>query len=1309
MEKQYITPELLRWCCAACGPLSRDEVGHFAPSGEVDSVMPKNQPLWRLDPQPPLSSVKNKFDSSSKLRQLCAAIMAMRTADRLNYSVPLPEHLRCIAAARYALLMGNMDDFRRLHRIFRRMPRLGSPPDSPRPEFWDGLLGPDWLGVQHLPVGMAKEEICALQAARYMLRELPTDVKMDVERLPYFLSLGWGLLRADMQLKPRPSERSPESTARDENVLVARAYWNLWAGSWENAFREFLRLFRAREAQVSTVADPYGGAILLVACIAAIRSHAPVRTVTTWLSVARGVMLRALSESDVDERADIAAFFDSLALWDSVENRGSRHFVIPPLHGPLASIPLAMGAQAIMRHTGVHLPIERLVRDIRRVHSRGLNLLAFYAYSSLLQAPGVHASVLNPLRDLASSCSFKPLFDKSPKRRSKVVEEQWRQLISIVENQRGGQRWLYWDITLDRKGALSRLEPRLVERRPQAPGKLIALDDVQDPALLDCQDKQDLAVLSLARALENRQLRGVPLIAEVFVGHPRVRIVQGNYHRAVQVEASVPIIRASAGAQTLTLSLDVAQFSRFQVPEEGARVYVPAFTARMQMLVDYFSHGSISLSLAHTEQLRWLIARLRENFVIEGRIPDNLLELEPTAPQFIIHASVYDNGYLFDMDVKHYPGSSAHDIPGQGDRTQLITLEDGTQKCVVRDFEAELRAARVLAERSPVLSSTTAEDFQWLLPTQGDALQAICDLADSGVSVQWPTAVPPLSMVEPQQQSLHLSVLAEHADWLEIGAHLVVNEKLTLELQELMDIYERRSGNFLPLNGKEYLRATPELAEQLERLSECVRRKGKRYVLPLVAIPGLAHQWVGAELPEPILSRVELLKECSNAPAPAGLTTPLRDYQLEGFRWLLSRARAGLGSCLADDMGLGKTLQALALMLELAPEGPSLVVAPASLSSNWQAEAARFAPTLRFLSCSMLRGEQPSTLQAGDVVVATYGQVTSNEELLCGVEWCVVALDEAQAIKNPASRRAEVACCLKAKARLCLTGTPVENELLDLWSLMHFLNPTLLGPKTPYARAGKVNPERVRRMTAPFILRRKKEDVLPQLPPLMEVQVNIDLSEEERSLYEGCRRKARAHVRSGGSAAALLTELTRLRRICCHGRLALDTFSGDSSKLRTMLQLVRDLLEADHSVLIFSQFTDVLDLAEAALDAQNIHSLRLDGGTPPHKRGERVQLFQEGAARVFLISLRAGGVGLNLTAADYVILLDPWWNPAVEAQAASRSHRHGQNNPVTVCRLIARDTVEERIMQMQEAKLALAESVIHEGSMPLETLRELLK
>ena len=1304
MTKKQKTKELLSLCCAVCGPLSKEEISLFFSSEVIDASFPKNSSLLRLTTQLDFPSLQCRFDSSPILRRLCEALMARRSADQRNIHSRIPESTRCISAARYALLTKNSIEFQRLHRLYRSMPHLGGRVDLPRAEFWDGVLGQDWLGLRVVPAGVAREEIRSLVAARYMLLPQPKSDVVELEELPLVLSLGWGMLHADMHLKPQPVSSVDIDEERDVDIVLARAYWNLWAGSWENAYRCFHQLFRARESHIRALVGPYGGGIMLMAAIAAIRAHASPRTVELWLKIARDLSLQAIPQWDIISIEEISAFFDSLHLWDAVENRSCRQCILPEERGPLSLIPLAMGARAIVRNTGIQLPVIPIVRAIQAARERGLVLLAFYAASSLLNAPGMDELPLDDLSVVLDDCSFKPLYEKSTKKRSKILDEQWEQIISVVDTQRGGdKKWLYWDISLDRFNSISGIEPRLVEKRPRSAGRKIELDELYDPNLVNCQEKEDLAVISLARSLQNKNLSGVPLLAEALVGHPRIRLVEGSYHRIVEVRSTRPVIQVSVQSFCLHLSLDIRQFYRVAVEE--SYIVIPSFCARMQGVLNYFSKGPISLDLSQTERLRWLIAQLSEFFTLQGNIPHSLLESSAPPPQFVIHASVYDNGYLFDLDVSHLPDSSAHDLPGQGERVQLLTSR-GESICIMRDFETEISAACEIMERCPTLKSIENDDFQWLFLSEADALQAIHELACCEVPVRWQSSPAALEIIEPVVDSLQISVQKKCSDWFEIGADLPVDEQLICSLDFLLESYARRAGDFLHLGGSRYLHMSPMLADQMQILSESLREENGRWVLPMMYVPGFASQWQGAQLPAPLLARRYMLDECASAPAPAGLSIPLRDYQLEGFRWLLSRAKAGLGSCLADDMGLGKTVQVLALLLHLAPAGPSLVVAPVSLSNNWLTEASRFAPSLRVQPWIEAHSDKIN-LEAGDVVIATYGQMISSATLQQQA-WNIVALDEAQAIKNPSSRRAIIACSLNAAVRLCLTGTPVENSLQDLWSLMRFLNPTLLGSLSEFSSNKDVDISRLRRITAPLILRRKKEEVLPQLPPVTELIISIDLTPEERAIYETCRRQALDIMHNGEGAVILLAQLTRLRRLCCHGKLVFDNFTGESSKLRLMVQLVEELLDAEHCILIFSQFTDVLDLAQDVLLSSGITPLRLDGGMPPAQRGKQVRLFQEGVARVFLISLRAGGVGLNLTAADYVILLDPWWNPAVEAQAASRSHRYGQNNPVTVCRLISRGTVEERIMQMHEAKQALADSVIHDGTMPLETLREIL-
>jgi SNF2 family DNA or RNA helicase len=462
---------------------------------------------------------------------------------------------------------------------------------------------------------------------------------------------------------------------------------------------------------------------------------------------------------------------------------------------------------------------------------------------------------------------------------------------------------------------------------------------------------------------------------------------------------------------------------------------------------------------------------------------------------------------------------------------------------------------------------------------------------------------------------------------------------------------------------------------------------------------------------------------------PPTLQAELRDYQVEGFVWLARLARWGAGACLADDMGLGKTVQAIAVMLDRAAEGPCLVVAPTSVCPNWEAEIARFAPTLTThrLSAATDRAALIAGLGPNDVLVCSYTMLHLTAEALAGRPWQMVVLDEAQAIKNAETKRAQASLTLQAGFRVALTGTPVENYLDELWSLFHFVNPGLLGSREGFQKRFAVPIERdrdpharqaLRALIRPFLLRRTKAAVLSELPPRTEQTVTVEMSEAERAFYEALRQRALESIEAmdapkGRRKIQILAEITRLRRACCNPAL-IDAAAGvPSGKLDAFLELVEELLRNRHRALVFSQFVGHLALVRAALDARGIAYEYLDGSTPSDERERRVASFQSGGAPLFLISLRAGGTGLNLTAADYVVHLDPWWNPAVEDQASDRAHRIGQERPVTIYRLIMQDSIEERILRLHRDKRDLASELLDgsevAGRLSEEALLELIR
>jgi SNF2 family DNA or RNA helicase len=470
---------------------------------------------------------------------------------------------------------------------------------------------------------------------------------------------------------------------------------------------------------------------------------------------------------------------------------------------------------------------------------------------------------------------------------------------------------------------------------------------------------------------------------------------------------------------------------------------------------------------------------------------------------------------------------------------------------------------------------------------------------------------------------------------------------------------------------------------------------------------------------------------------PRGFAGELRPYQREGLGWLLFLRSLRFGGCLADDMGLGKTVQLLALLAhrhQRPPEErrPSLVVVPRSLVANWLEETARFVPALSALA---YRGAGRKlwleSLDRYDLVVTTYGTLRRDVEELQAIDFDYAVLDEAQAIKNFASQTARACRRLKARHRLALTGTPVENHLGELWSLFAFLNPGMLGELKVFDRflgktgvgSSELDAEALAllaRALRPFVLRRTKDQVLADLPPKSELTLHCDLRDRQRRQYDELRvhyqTRLAARVREVGlerSKIEVIEALLRLRQAACHPGL-LDESRGwePSAKLDVLWRHLREVLAEGHKALVFSQFTRFLGLLRRRLDRLGIAYEYLDGRTANRRR--RIERFQtDDACPLFLISLKAGGVGLNLTAADYVFLLDPWWNPAVEAQAVDRAHRIGQERPVFAYRLIARDTVEEKVVELQGKKRRLADAVLRadEGlmrSLTAEDLRWLL-
>ena len=469
------------------------------------------------------------------------------------------------------------------------------------------------------------------------------------------------------------------------------------------------------------------------------------------------------------------------------------------------------------------------------------------------------------------------------------------------------------------------------------------------------------------------------------------------------------------------------------------------------------------------------------------------------------------------------------------------------------------------------------------------------------------------------------------------------------------------------------------------------------------------------------------LREAGDAdyPVPDSLRDVLRGYQVTGYRWLRTMEELGFGGILADDMGLGKTLQVITLMLAAKQRGdtatPSLVVCPTSVVLGWEREIARFAPDLRVLCVIGDAATRASLLERAaeyDVLVTSYDMLKRDIALYEPMSFRYHVLDEAQYIKNSTTQNARAVKLIRASQRFALTGTPMENRLSELWSIFDFLMPGLLFSYTkfrtrfeqPILRAQDTRAlERLGQMVSPFILRRLKRDVLTELPEKTERVLPATMDTAQRQVYLATLQELRGQLIGGGrlsgqSRMTVLAMLTRMRQICCDPRLCCEGYTGESCKLEACMELVREAADGGHKALLFSQFTSMLELLRHRLDEEKIPYYLLQGSTPKEERARLVEAFNGDDTPVFLISLKAGGTGLNLTGADVVIHYDPWWNLSVQNQATDRAYRIGQKNPVQVVRLIARDTIEEKILRLQEDKWQLAESVVGAQGVPIEQM-----
>ncbi|MBO7481064.1 MAG: DEAD/DEAH box helicase [Bacteroidales bacterium] len=676
------------------------------------------------------------------------------------------------------------------------------------------------------------------------------------------------------------------------------------------------------------------------------------------------------------------------------------------------------------------------------------------------------------------------------------------------------------------------------------------------------------------------------------------------------------------------------------------------------------------------------------------------------------------NDYKVNVAAVAMEDGRARFVPAEGEEIVYDEV-DGLTHCVNRDMNMEYNNYKELDSfLNEAVDAEVVSYADYKIYTLGGLLKLLSFVHDNGSRyfMEWPEGRPLKLKGMVQVNDIDILV-ASGKNWFEVEGKVVIGGK-HYTLDELIKMCcSSDIEGFVKLCEDEYVRMSEKLKRHLAKMESLQMGSGGHRRVSKYQIGTFAAMLEGFNC-QTDSGYTQLLEKTKTAyeltpDVPATVNAQLRGYQIDGFRWVCRLDAWGAGACLADDMGLGKTLQALSFLAYKANDGCSLVVAPKSVVLNWAAEARHFTPSLNIFVLNNVKNRAAVVENAGpnDIVLCTYGLLVTEADTITQKMWNVVCLDEAHQIKNKQTQVSHVAMEIKSDSRLILTGTPLQNNLSELWNLFQFINPGLLGTwlhfRSNFIIQDLDNEHKMmlKDMTQPFILRRTKKDVLTDLPEKLLHTHYVEMTDDEAKVYEEMRHmaevkfkkhKTRAEKREADTLdLTFFAELMKLRQAACSMRLVYDNWTAQSSKVIALLEILNDIAsEPDNNILVFSQFTSYLEMIKIELKKQGRQFLYLDGQTPLDKRQEMVDQFQNGQCKLFLSSLKAGGLGVNLTAANYVILLDPWWNPAIENQAMDRAHRIGQKRVVTVIRLISSQTIEEKILQLHETKQTLSDDML---------------
>ncbi len=846
-------------------------------------------------------------------------------------------------------------------------------------------------------------------------------------------------------------------------------------------------------------------------------------------------------------------------------------------------------------------------------------------------------------------------------------------------------------------------------------------------------------------AIETTKIRGTPIRYRLgeksllaLVGHEGVVWNDSLSQPPAQVVLESPVLRVLRGKKTITLIAQPWSCTPLVTAvRDKSRLLIQKIDQQHAQLCSVIGAPQLELPLKAQKQLAAIMGQFPKNIALHSDIPVEGVDLVevPTDSRIVVFLRRNSEQLRINIVVCPFGEDGPECAPGEGNRSLVAEIAGQATK-TRRDLVKERAHEKQLLDRCPLLARANISHGEWVVQGLGAILELLHELHGLGDSITclWKEGEPLQVDLDVDMSALQMHFGDANA-WMTADISVAISDSVSLRAHEIVSKMVVGAKRFVQLDDNRFAVLSETLSDKILGLEGLGKTSKKGIVLGPANAYALS-AWLGdinlkqakkgAKL---ATKRLEKVRESTtlHSEVPKTFAAELRSYQEEAYQWLTRLAHWGGGAMLCDDMGLGKTIQMLAVLTQRAARGPALVVAPVSVASHWANLMHQFAPTLSPIKLgSSGRSEKVKGLGNRDVLIISYGLLHNESELLSSRSFSTIVLDEAQAIKNASSRRAKAAFKLQGEFRVITTGTPIENNLGELWSLMNFANPGLLGSSRqfsdtfgkPIQKEGcRESSARLRKILTPFLLRRTKAEVLTELPAKTEITLEIKPNHDEAAFYAAVREHILAELRAGKSRPAqqrvqILAALMKLRRIACHPSLVDSDLDCSSAKQETFLSLVDELRGAGHRILVFSQFVGHLTIARKNLDDRSISYQYLDGKTSKAKRAKAVEAFQNGEGDAFLISLKAGGVGLHLTGADYVIHLDPWWNPAVEDQASDRAHRMGQTRPVTVYRLVTKGTVEERVLSLHAQKRQLADDLIsgseNAGSLDVQDLMELM-